>query len=268
MGHTANDFSTFLELVRYRGDGPISIPLTNPDDGTDFAPAGSVLLFTLKALETDPDIAALVQKVSTVGGITVANPAVVTLVPADFAALAPDITYHFDVQAQLVAAPAMIRTVARGTIRFAYDITQETTLSIPTTTTNPVAGYSWATLLDKPTTFAATVGAHIVTTVGAGATVTLALAADGRTLLAQVTCSGAGTAIVILGATNAVDGCQAALRLVLPALAGLTVEIRNETAGGTLLASVATDDTAGVVGLLLPRGASAWEEPILTGWLD
>lgn len=268
MSRTANDFSTFIELVRYRGDGPISIPLTSPDDGTDFTPTGNALIFTLKADPADLDVDALVQKVSTVGGITVANPSVVTLVPADFAGLEANVTYHFDIQAQLSASPNTIRTVARGTIRFAYDVTQETTISIATTTTNPTAGYTWANIPDKPSVFPATLGTRVATTVAAGASVTLTLEADARWLLAQVTCSGTGTAVVVLSATNAADGCLAFLRLVLPALAGLTIEVRNATSGGTLLASVATDGTAGVVGVVIGRGASAWDDPTQAAWID
>lgn len=146
----ANDFTTDLAIIRYRGDGPISLPLTNPDDGTPFTPTGCALLFTIKEAVTDVDADALVQKSSAVGGITVANPAVVTLVPADFTVLSAGVTYFFDVQAQLSAAPATIRTVARGTLKFAYDITREVTLSISTTTTNPTAGYAWAGIPDKP----------------------------------------------------------------------------------------------------------------------
>ncbi|HSV73453.1 MAG TPA: hypothetical protein VLH79_06815 [Chthonomonadales bacterium] len=179
MAAVANDFSTFLELVRYRGDGPISIPLTNPDDGTDFTPTGCALIFTLKAAETDADLDALIQKVSTVGGITVANPSIVTLVPADFAALTAGVTYEFDIQAQLSASPNTIRTVARGTIKFAYDITEETTISIATTTTNPAAGYSWANIPDKPNVVETPVA--IVGLTGGGAT-----KLDGITVLATL----------------------------------------------------------------------------------
>lgn len=263
----ANDYTAFLQIVRYRGDGPVSIPLTDPDTGAAFDPTGHTLIFTLKALQTDPDVEALVQKISAVGGITVANPSVVTLVPVDFAELEPEVTYEFDIQAQS-AVTGIIRTVARGTLRFAYDITREAELSIPTTTTNPDAGYTWAGLPDKPATFPATPGASVVTTVAAGGSVTLALAADARVLLAQVTCSGTGTAVVVLGATHAVDGALAALRLVMPAAAGLTVQVRDGTAGGTLLATVASDGTAGVVGLLIGRGADAWNDPTHAAWID
>ena len=38
--------------------------------------------------------------------------------------------------------------------------------------------------------------------------------------------------------------------------------------GGTLLATVATDGTAGVVGLVIGRGASAWDDPTAAGWID
>ena len=268
MSTEANDFTTDLAIIRYRGDGPLSLPLTNPDDGTPFDPAGCALLFTLKAALADADAAALVQKSSAVGGITVADPAVVTLVPADFAVLAAGVTYFFDVQAQLAAAPATIRTVGCGTLKFAYDVTREVTLSISTTTTNPDAGYSWAGIPDKPSTFPATLGASLVSTVAAGSSRTLTIAADARSLFAELSCSGTGTAIVILSATNALDGCWIALRLLLPAPAGLTIEVRNETAGGTLLATVTSDGTAGTVGLLVSRGAAAWDEPTAAAWLD
>jgi hypothetical protein len=352
VSRTANDFSTFIELVRYRGDGPISIPLTSPDDGTDFTPTGNALIFTLKADPADLDVDALVQKVSTVGGITVANPSVVTLVPADFTDLAPDITYHFDIQAQLAASPNTIRTVARGTIRFAYDVTQETTISIPTTTTNPGVGYTWANIPDTPAAIAAVAALtpaadKVPYYTGAAAAALATLTAFGRSLIAavdaaaakvllglgnvdntsdankpvstaQATADGAvasaaagalttaigaltaasavannsgnttitlaagqkiaaavitvggsaGTRIVVLDDANAVAGAVVALNLVLPTTASITVEIRTGAAAGALLATVTTDGTAGTVGVVCTRGASAWNDPTQAAWID
>lgn len=132
MSILLNDSTTYLELTRYRGDGPITIPLTHPDTGNPFDPAGNTLIFTLKALQTDLDPAALVQKTSLVGGITLTNPSILSLVPADYAKLKPVITYEFDVQGQNDTTGVPL-TVARGSIRFAYDITIELTTSIPTT---------------------------------------------------------------------------------------------------------------------------------------
>lgn len=125
-----------LAIVRYHGDGPISIPLVHPDTGDDFTPTAYVLLFTIKASYADEDAAAKVQKLSTVGGITLANPAVVTLVGADFAVLERNFTYQFDIQAQPAGGGVPV-TVARGTIRFEYDITREVTLSVPSYTSEP-----------------------------------------------------------------------------------------------------------------------------------
>ena len=133
-----------LDLIRYRGDSAdLTIPLTNPDTGAAFPPSGHNLLWTLKAKASDLDSAALVQKISTVGGITLANPSVVSLVPADFALLLADVCYEWDVQAQNLTTGA-VRTVARGTLAFAFDVSKTTALAIPTTTTNPSAGFSSA----------------------------------------------------------------------------------------------------------------------------
>lgn len=259
------------DLVRYRGDGAtLALSLTQPDTGGAFNPTGEILLFTIKEDADDLDADALVQKLSTIGGFTTVDAAAgrvnVALVPADFAELTARKTYEFDVQAQNATTGA-VRTVCRGTLYFADDVTKGVTLSIATTTTNPGVGYTWANIPDKPATFAATVSPSVVTTVAGGASVTLTMTEGARWLFAKVTASGTGTAVIVLAATNAVDGAAAALRVVMPAAVGLTVEIRNATAGGTLLASIASDGIAGTVGVILSRGAAEWDEPTSGAWL-
>lgn len=126
---------------RRRGDSAtLSLSLTNPDSGTSFAPTGCVLIFTIKGDASQPDSAALVQKISNVGGITVANPAVVSLVVADHLNLAAQVTFEWDVQAQNTLT-GEVRTVARGTLFFEDDVTKQTTLTIPTEVVNPNSEY-------------------------------------------------------------------------------------------------------------------------------
>jgi hypothetical protein len=135
-----NDFIAPVNFSRFRGDGSLSIPLVDPDTGGAFDPDGHVLIFTVKVDPADEDLAALVQKISSVGGITVANPSVVALVPADFGTdlLLPNRTYFYDVQAQ-PTAPGAIKTVASGTLKFRYDVTRGVTLAIATNTSQPGA---------------------------------------------------------------------------------------------------------------------------------
>lgn len=98
---------------------------------------------------------------------------------------------------------------------------------------------------------------------------TLNLSENQKVLAAQITFSGsAGTRRVVLSDANAVGGCVIALRLILPATASITVEIYSSSTSGTLLASVTTDGTAGTVGLICTRGATAWSEPTSAAWLD
>lgn len=255
----------------YLGDtSDIAVSLTDPITGAAFNPTGSTLIFSIKRNATDSDANAKVQKISSVGGFTTVDAAAglvtVTLVPSDRSALVGGSTYQCDVQAQNATTGA-VKTVARFVLNVIQDVTVGTTISISTTTTNPSSGFTYAGLPDKPSSFTATVTPSVTTTVAGGANVTLTLDAGARSLFAKVTASGSGTAIVILSATNATDGAFIGLRLVMPA-SGLTVQVRDGTAGGTLLASVVGDGTAGTVGLLLSHGASAWDEPTHAAWLD
>jgi hypothetical protein len=123
--------------TRYLGDtATLSLALTHPDTGAAFTPTGHTLIFTLKRDALALDTAAIVQKISTVGGITVANPSVVTLVPADWASIKPGVEYVADIQAQNNSTGAIL-TVWSGSFLARPDVTKLATLSITTHTTNP-----------------------------------------------------------------------------------------------------------------------------------
>lgn len=128
-------------FYRYLGDSAaLAMTLTDPDTGAAFNPTGCVLIFTAKIRVSDPDSAAVIQKISTVGGFTITNATLgqvsLALVPSDYAALVSLKTYQIDVQAQVIAT-GTVKTVLRGTLLAETDVTRNTTLSIPTYTTNP-----------------------------------------------------------------------------------------------------------------------------------
>lgn len=141
------------QFFRYLGDNSaLALELTDPDTGNAFDPTGSILIFTLKANAADPDSAALIQKISTVGGFTVTDApegeVSLSLVPADFATLKSRKTYQIDVQAQNTIS-GFVKTVLRGTFLAEIDVTQATTITIPTytTTTPPASGGTFSLVL-------------------------------------------------------------------------------------------------------------------------
>jgi hypothetical protein len=137
------------ELGRYHGDNAaLSIALTDPDTGSSFTATGHTLQFTLKRDPSQADADSLVQKLSSVGGITVANPSVVSLVPDDFESILAERLLHWDLRAQNNSTGA-IKTVARGTIIFPHTVAQSFGLSVDTYTTSP------SSLLNKVDTFPA-----------------------------------------------------------------------------------------------------------------
>lgn len=154
MSPVLNDFTESLDIVRYFNDGPVFVPLIDPNTGAAYTPNAltTYLISTLKASEEDEDDEALVQKDSRIGGITVANPSQLTLVGLDFDSLARGVTYVFDIKAVPLAGGVPV-TVASGTIRFAYDITRGVDPSIPIYTTTPSALLN---KVDVPATSAST----------------------------------------------------------------------------------------------------------------
>lgn len=138
---------------------------------------------------------------------------------------------------------------------------------ILSSTPNPQAVATYVTSTDFATAIDALTGA--ATAANSTGDTTLTLATDQKILAAVITFTGsAGTRRVVLPDTNATAGIVAALNLILPATAGITVQLYSGSTAGTLLATVATDGTAGTVGLLCTRGASAWNEPTQAAWLD
>lgn len=135
---------------RYIGDTAVlMLSLTHPDTAASFNPTGHTLIFTLKRDAEQDDEDALIQKISTVGGIVGSSgSAAVTLVPDDWASLKAGKSYVADVQAQNNSTGAIL-TVWSGTLIAKPDVTKQATLSIPTYTTNP------SSLLNKVDTFPA-----------------------------------------------------------------------------------------------------------------
>lgn len=98
---------------------------------------------------------------------------------------------------------------------------------------------------------------------------TVTPAATSRLHTEHVTVTGsAGTRIVILDTAGRTAGDVVCLKVDMPSTAGITVQIRNQTSGGTLLASVTTTGTAGTVGVATTYSGSAWLEPWLGAWVD
>jgi len=98
---------------------------------------------------------------------------------------------------------------------------------------------------------------------------TLTLTSGQKLLAAVVTFTGsAGTRRIVLADTYATAGTLAAINFVFPATSGIVAQLYTGSTGGTLLASVTSDGTAGTVGITCARGASAWNEPTAAAWLS
>jgi hypothetical protein len=129
--------SQYLDVIR--GDSA-ELPIQMALAGEPFFPgAGYTLIWTLKRRASDPDSAAIVQKMSGGLGITVEESiAKVALVSVDTAAREVDRPYAWDLQAQETAT-GKVHTVAIGKLTLEADITRGTTISIPVYTTEPAA---------------------------------------------------------------------------------------------------------------------------------
>jgi hypothetical protein len=130
-----------MTLTTYIGDSKtFSLPLRWGNKA--FVPGDEWgLIFTVKADEAHTDEQAKIQKSSVrEAGISISgSTALVSLVPQDTndtTPLAPE-TYYWDIQAQRIASPNDVRTVAKGRLVLVRDVTRLTTSSIPIHTTNP-----------------------------------------------------------------------------------------------------------------------------------
>ena len=241
------------ELSRYRGDSAaLSLALTDPDSGGAFNPTGCVLIFTIKSAATDLDTAALVQKISSVGGITVANPSIVTLVPADHAALPARITYEWDVQAQNITSGA-VRTVARGTLYFENDVTKDLTLSIDTIVVEPGSDYllSEALLAARDEAVAA---AATATTQAGIATTQAGLAATAKTAAEAAQAAAAASAAAALASESAAAASAAA---AVVSAATATTQAGTATTQAGLAATAKTAAEAAQAAALASQTAAA-----------
>lgn len=134
-----------LNFIRFWGDNAVlTAALVHPDTGNTFDPTGHSLLFTVKRSLGQTDAEALIQKLSTVGGIA-ASPgsAAVSLVPADWALLRADLVYYYSIKAINVTTGAGL-TVARGRLSGQAVAGRGSSLSIPTTIITPAADLGFA----------------------------------------------------------------------------------------------------------------------------
>lgn len=240
-------------LTRYRGDTcALALSLINPDTDLPFNPTNNVLIFTLKRNATDPDTDALVQKISTVGGITVDDAAAgeitVELVPQDWVLLRANQEYVFDVQAQDGNTGA-VRTVYSGTVLANPDVTKGMTLSITTYTTNPPLNAGGGTVLSvglsMPGIFAV---ASSPITVSGTIGVTLATQAANKVFAGPATGADATPTFRTLVAADipGLSGSYQPLNSNLTAIAALTtisygrsfLELANAAAARTLIGAV------------------------------
>jgi trimeric autotransporter adhesin len=132
---------TWPKFTRFRGTTKRLRFALVDENGAPFAHAGCTLIFTVKADPAAEDTAAAVQKLSTVGGISVVDATTidVELVPADDEHLTPGETYQCDVKAQ--AADGRVTIAARATLTIAEAVTHGTELAIPTTVVHPASPY-------------------------------------------------------------------------------------------------------------------------------
>lgn len=118
--------------------------------GRPFAPGGAwFLIFTVKSdAYAETDAQASFQKTTNLGITVLGNKASIAVIPANTAgsvspaipALPPG-TYYWDVQAQSLADPEDVRTVASGTLALVRDVTRGTETAVPIYIADPGVTY-------------------------------------------------------------------------------------------------------------------------------
>jgi hypothetical protein len=120
----------------FLGDS-VSVPVPLTFGGAVFVPGDEwSLIATAKASPAHPDARAVIQKATGAGITAAGSTATLDIVPADTIDLAPGRLF-WDIQAQRIAEPHEVRTVAFFDMLLVRDITRETTTSVPVFTTNP-----------------------------------------------------------------------------------------------------------------------------------
>ncbi len=114
-------------------------------------------------------------------------------------------------------------------------------------------GTNWLTLLQSSVS-------NNTLTAAANPVGNTTLIPSGSVNVAVVTLTGsAGTRVVILDPGSALPASIVKVRVVIPATAAIVIEIRNATAGGTLLYTLTSDGTAGVAFFELYFDGSAFK---------
>jgi len=133
-------YSTYTNqhLTAFRGD-TVSLVVPTEWNGAAFDPeaVGSSLLFTVKASINEADAAAKIQKSDGAGCEITGSGATsvtVSLVPADSTSLDLNRDYEFDVVWQ--SSAGVVRTIARGLLKFIADVSINTTASVTIYTTS------------------------------------------------------------------------------------------------------------------------------------
>lgn len=128
------------------------------------------------------------------------------------------------------------------------------------TTTTPSPAANYLTAAEIAAAYVARSAPTLTATSSAAGTTTFTPPSTQKDSLAVLTVTGSGstTRTVVLAATGRVDGDTLRLRLVLPATAGIVVDVRDATEGGTQLFSLTTDDSGDSAVLEFYHTGSAW----------
>lgn len=119
-----------------RGDARTYHPSLYSSPGVKFDATGYYLLFSIKTAISDSDADAKVQKASGAGLAWDGQECSLDLIHQDTKDLTPGM-YYWDIQAQSLTEPGIVKTVAVGTIELTTDVTQELEPTLPIYTHTP-----------------------------------------------------------------------------------------------------------------------------------